>query len=215
MSPNTHLQLNLFRSFLIAALIFLSSMVFSQGNTAVGLRLGDPMAFTFKKYLDNDNAWQINLGSSRWFRNNSYYKGEFGDWYNDEGLNYTQYEYLNVEKSFPLAIQAHYIFNNEITEWDLDGEGRLFWYWGFGGQLNYQTFIYDFRYKVSGDPNWYFDDSERVYDVAFGADVILGSEFIFSEIPLSVFAEIGLFTEIIEDPFFIRFQGGVGARYHF
>jgi hypothetical protein len=195
-------------------LLSLTSLSQAQENMAVGLRLGDPSGLTLKKYL-GDNAWQLNVGRSRWFQGDVWYGDRFGDWYGDNRLNFSRYEYLGYKRSFPLAVQLHYLFNNEITEWDLDGEGRLFWYYGFGAQLNYQSYVYDYRYKVAGDPRWFYDDSGRVYDIDLGLDVVIGAEFIFSEIPLSVFVEMNLFLEAIDDPFFIRGQGGIGGRYHF
>jgi len=203
-------------AFLLLVSLFLlnTSDSFAQENLAVGLRLGDPTGFTLKKY-QGENAWQVNVGRSRWFQGDRWFGDRFGDWYDGRNNNYSDYEYLGFSRSFPLAIQVHYLFNEEITEWDLDGEGRLFWYYGFGAQLNYQSYVYDYRYKRAGDPRWFYKDSERVYDIDLGADVVLGSEFIFDEIPLSVFAEVNLFLEAFDDPLFIRGQGGIGARYHF
>ncbi|MAY83994.1 MAG: hypothetical protein CMP59_07670 [Flavobacteriales bacterium] len=206
---------SIYKNILLAFLLTFSTLTFAQDDEwAAGLRLGDPTGLTLKKY-DGDHAWQLNIGRSKWFYGDGWYNNRFNDWYGDGKYNYADYQYIGFKRSLPLAIQLHYLINNEITEWDLDGEGRLFWYYGFGIQFNYLSYVYDYRYKNPGDPAWYYADSERVYDIDFGADVVIGSEFIFSEIPLSVFLELNLFMEAFDDPFWIRGQGGVGARYHF
>jgi len=205
---------NWYKNVSIALLLLMGTNAYAQEDWAVGLRLGDPSGLTLKKY-DGNKAWQLNIGRSRWFDGDNWYGDRFGDWYNDGRYNYSAYQYLGYKRSLPLSIQLHYLINNEITEWDFDGEGQLFWYYGFGLQLNYLSYVYDYRYKRAGDPNWYYADSDRLYDIDFGADAVLGAEFLFSDIPLSVFMEINIFLEAFDDPFYMRGQGGIGARYHF
>ena len=49
----------------------------------------------------------------------------------------------------------------------------------------------------------------------FGLDGIIGLEYTFKDAPISVFADLNLFMELLDDPFLPFLQGGVGGRYNF
>lgn len=44
---------------------------------------------------------------------------------------------------------------------------------------------------------------------------IIGLEYIFEEVPLSIFADLNLFLEVYRNPYNIHPQGGIGIRYNF
>ncbi|MDN5204821.1 hypothetical protein QQ008_25750 [Fulvivirgaceae bacterium BMA10] len=91
------------------------------------------------------------------------------------------------------SLFGHYLFQNP-----LEPEG-LEWYFGFGAQL--KTF----------DNNRFENQDE--FD--FGGDAIIGLEYTFSDVPISVFVDAILFVELIDDPFNLDLDAGIGARYNF
>lgn len=194
--------------------ILLSMPLVAQDNWGVGLRLGDPSGITVKKYTGS-NAWELSMGRTRWFDGDGWYNDRFGDWFIDEKFNYTEYQYLGFKGGNPISIQLHYLFHKDINDIDFDGVGELDWYYGFGVQMAHASYLYNYRYKRPGDPRWYYSDSDRVYDLDFGADGLIGLEFTFSEVPISVFMDVNLYVELFDDPFLMRGQGGLGARYNF
>lgn len=173
-------------------------------NWGIGLRAGNPAGITVKKYNGN-KAWEFNLG-------HTYYWNNYG--YRDAFYNYGRYDnYRNVEiKSWnrgrALAFQVRHLWHK-----DLNVEG-LQWYYGLGGQLKSMSVHY--RYKYLDEFNQTHDN---VYSTAnfinIGVDGILGLEYTFKEVPLSIFTDVNIYVEAIRNPFFMHGQGGIGIRYNF
>jgi hypothetical protein len=44
---------------------------------------------------------------------------------------------------------------------------------------------------------------------------VIGLEYTLPSAPLSLFADVNLFLEIVDAPFFAAGQGGAGIRYNF
>lgn len=195
------------------SLLAISSLLTAQNN-ALGFRLGDPSGLTFKKY-NGDNALEINLGRTHLFSRSDWYYNRFDHWYDKQKFNYKEWKVTGYKASVPIGLQVHYLFRNGIDKVADESTPGLEWYYGVGGQLRYQTYYYLYRYKLSGDPNWYVADGGRVSDFDIGADGVIGLEYRFKGVPISAFADITLFMEILDNPFLFSFQGGIGARYHF
>jgi len=92
-----------------------------------------------------------------------------------------------------LTAFVHYLFHRPIAnigeDFETDG---LDWYYGFGAQMkSYRGF----------------------FDLA--VDGVIGVEYTFSEVPLSIFLDIVGNVEIVDTPFLIGGAGGVGMRYNF
>lgn len=199
----------------LSLLLAISTIIpsIAQSNWGLGLRLGEPAAISAKKYMGS-NALEINVGTARWFNGYSYGNG-FTDWYNKQSFNYTDFQYLDYKSSAPLTVQVHYLFHRDITKLGDESISGLDWYYGFGGQMRYNSYRYDYRYKVIGDPNWRYANGNRVTDIDLGLDGVIGLEYTFDDIPVSVFIDATLFLELVDDPLNPWFQGGLGARYNF
>src|SRR5690606_3855269 len=130
-------------------------------------------------------------------------------------FGYSDFQYRGYSASTPIGVQVHYLFRKSINTVADEQISGLEWYYGFGGQFRYQTYTYDYRYKLSGDPNWYYEAGERVTDVDIGVDGVIGLEYTVEDAPVSVFLDATLFMEVLDDPFLFRMQAGVGARYNF
>lgn len=201
--------------FLILFVVILSThTVLAQENWAVGVRLGDPSGISIKKYTA-DNALEINVGRTRLSSRDNWYNDRFDDWYADQKFGYNDFQYRGYSASTPLGIQVHYLFRKPIAQFADEEVVGLEWYYGVGGQLRYQTYTYDYRYKLSGDPNWYYKTGERLTDIDIGLDGVIGLEYTFEDAPISVFLDATLFMEVVDDPFLFWLQAGVGARYNF
>lgn len=186
----------------------------AQNNWGVGLRAGDPSGITVKKYTGN-NALEFSIGRSHWWSRGSWYNRRFDDWYRDQNYNYQEFKYVGYKASAPLGMQLHYLFHRDITNIGDESISGLDWYFGFGGQFRMQQIAYDYRYKVQGDPNWYYVRGERFTDIDLGADGVIGLEYTFDQVPISVFLDVTLFMEIVDDPFIFWGQSGLGGRYNF
>lgn len=179
-------------------------------NWGIGLRLGDPSGFSIKKYI-NDNALEISIGRGYMFYGSELYDRKYEDWYEDwhKEHYYDDYDYLGHSASFPLTLQVHYLFQK-----DFEPVKNLQWYWGLGGQARFRSYTYEYRYKVDGNSHWFYGE-ERITDLDLGIDGVLGIEYHIPDLPVSVFTDLTLFTEIVDDPFLFWPQLGIGGRYNF
>ena len=177
----------------------------SAGALAIGLRLGDPAGITVKKYLPNKHALEFNIGrSSDWGYD---YRDEFYDY-----SEYRDYDYIGYKRGSAVALQARYLFHNNFPD-----VSNLHWYWGIGAQMRFKTHYYDYRYRQyfgsgSGDYEWVYA-REKITNVDFGADGILGLEYRIKHSQFSVFADVNVMLEIYDAPFNFYGQGGAGVRY--
>ena len=192
----------------VVVVTFFAISVYSQ-DMGIGIRLGDPSGISFKKYFDK-NAIEISLGRTHLSNGTGWYDNKFNDWYENNKYVYDDFQYLGYDSSTPIGIQVHYLFHKDLKE--IDG---LQWYYGIGGQFAHQTYSFDYRYKYLITDNWIYVTGEKITDFDFGVDGVIGLEYTFSDIPLSIFLDVVLFMEIADNPFAFRYQGGFGARYNF
>ncbi len=95
-----------------------------------------------------------------------------------------------------LQFLVHYLFHFPINN-----APGLDWYYGFGAQIED-----DHR-----------DDHDRGRDdeTEFGADGVLGLEYTFASGRLSAYVDGILFVELIDDPFDLELDAGIGLRFNF
>lgn len=171
-------------------------------NWGIGLRVGDPLGITVKRYIQQDKAWEFNLGRSGFYGYN--YQKAFRRYDRFDGYEYRSH-YLNSA----LSIQLHYLIHKDLRLAEAPG---LDWYYGVGGQL--RSYNVNYEYQVRRGNGWEVD-RDRITDIDLGVDGIIGLEYSWREVPLTVFADVNLFVEIIDAPFFLYLQGGAGVRYYF
>jgi hypothetical protein len=162
----------------------------------IGLKLGDPTGLTVKKYMEN-RALELIAGYPYYY--NSYYGNRF-----KHDKRYKNYIFGNPYKhSNRASFQVRYLIHKDLS--DFRG---LRWYAGIGGQLRTISYYYDYSDQ---DGNLY---TERTTSANLGVDGIIGMEYTFEDLPLSVFADINLYIELIKLPFYMEGQGGIGIRYN-
>ena len=173
----------------------------SDYKYGIGLKLGDPLAISGKYYFGK-SALELNIGSSwtRWGGRDYYY------YYNKDNRYGSKGAFYGGSRRSALAIQLHYLLNYKINLPDLPGKWN--WYWGAGPQVRIGS--YDILYRDA------FGNIRRdtYTDVDFGADAVIGTEYFFKDIPLSLSLDINAFLEIV-DELNGYFQGGLGVRYNF
>lgn len=183
-------------------------------NWGVGLRLGDPSGISIKKY-NGDKAIELNVGRTHVWGKRSWDGDRYNDWYKNKNYGYVYHKYRGYEASTPIGIQLHFLKHNSIGQIADESVSGLDWYYGFGPQLRFQTYRYYYEYFREGDSQWQIGESETEVDFDLGLDGVIGLEYTFDDAPISVFTDITLFMEVVDNPFKIWFQGGIGARYNF
>ncbi|MDX1907329.1 MAG: hypothetical protein SF053_09875 [Bacteroidia bacterium] len=180
-------------------------------SRSIGLRLGDPTGISFKKYA-GDRALEINFGRmGAWY--NDDWRGPWG-WYDydEPPFGRPDYYYLGRDGSAPLGLQVHYLLSKPIKRVIGEPTPGLSWYYGFGGQMSFQSRRY--RYPVPGR-GWYYTSGDRITAIGLGADGVLGLEYRIPGTQLVVNTDLVLYLELVDDPFFCWTQGGLGIRYMF
>ena len=184
-----------------------SASAANDRSWGIGLRLGDPLGITAKKNLASGKALEFNLGSS------GYYGFDYRDDFYDRD-EFRDFDYLDYDRGSSISLQAHYLFQKDF----LNAQG-LQWYWGFGPQLKLKSYEYYYRFRnyYGPGPDDYVWDygRDKVTNVDFGGDILIGLEYHISNAPLSLFADANLFLELFDNPFSFFGQGGLGIRYNF
>ncbi len=199
-------------------LITLCSLLSTRDSLAgdgwgVGFRLGEPSGITLKKYM-GANAIELSFGRAYVGRNNAWYYDGFHSYYNKKKYNYNWYYYNGYDYTPPLSLQLHYLFQKPLATKGEDKTGGLDWYFGLGGQMRFHTITYYYDYTVPGDP-FVYSAKDRYTNLDLGLDGVLGLEYRFKEVPISIFLDATLFMEVFDDPFVFWGMGGLGARYNF
>lgn len=189
----------------------------SQKNSAgpqlyqygVGIRLGDPSGISLIKFLPRGKALELNIGRTAFYGFD--FKREFES-YDD----YNEYIYEDANFRSALSFQLHYLSFRDLN---IDGLPGLQWYYGLGGQARVMTIDYLYRYRVyhgtqNNDYHWE-KRWEKASELDFGVDATIGLNYNFQKLPLSVFVDLTLFTELYDHFLWFRGQGGPGIRYNF
>ncbi|GAB4132701.1 MAG: hypothetical protein OHK0045_14840 [Raineya sp.] len=176
--------------FVCACLLFGASNAYTQ-DMALGLRLGDPLGVSFKKYLkEGKNAFEAVLGTY----------GYMGVYRHTTLLFDGRGYYLHGDYFYRrggVSIMANYLWN-----FDFPQANELSWYLSVGGQLRS---LYYYQFLVG--------DEQR--GIGIGPTFAAGLEWKPKEIPeIGVFFDAGLYLEITPAAWAIP-QIGFGARYNF
>jgi uncharacterized protein YgiM (DUF1202 family) len=185
-----------------------SSGSYGNPNFGIGLRFGQPAGITAKKYNGN-RAFELSIGHAPYW----------GHWYNYEhGFrsskysshpSYSDIRYDGYRYRSAIGIQLHYLVHKDLLPSDLPG---LKWYYGFGGQMRTLNLEYKYKYKFDGRDYWGYGN---VTHFNLGIDGVLGLEYSFRDVPLSIFTDATLYIPLLNSPYFMLGQGGLGIRYNF
>ncbi|WP_439481819.1 hypothetical protein [Cyclobacterium plantarum] len=192
-------------------LFFLVLMIAGYSGFAqqhqVGLRLGDPYGISLKTALNQHYAAEVILG--RGSPNSSqYYRRTFEQ---SKPLSSAIYDGQQVSGAF--SLQARLSYEESLNgEFDIV-EGNLKGFAGIGLQLRSVALSYFYHTPNPGDmPLGRVDERS---DVDFGPEGFIGASYLFQDLPVVVFAEMGLFMELLNRLGHLKVQGALGARYSF
>ncbi len=184
-----------------------------KGKWGAGVRLGDPTGISVKKYGAKNNL-EFNIGRSYYLYSYKYnYERGFYGYGKFKDRNVYRYGYYGGTTA-PIAIQLHFMKQKPIK--DIKG---MDWYIGVGPQFRNERIRYHYDYKEyygprDSDYRWR-SAVETVNEIDLGIDGVIGLEYTFDDIPLSIAIDATLFMEIFNDPFLPWGQGGVAIRYNF
>lgn len=101
-------------------------------------------------------------------------------------------------KSVGLTFQGHYLWHAALLK-----NESLRGYYGFGGQINTRRYYAD---RLNGQ----YESA-----LSLGGSGVAGLEFFPLNKPFSIFLETGLYIELLQAPFFLNLNSGLGFRYNF
>ncbi|WP_194776400.1 hypothetical protein [Pararhodonellum marinum] len=172
----------------------------------IGVRLGEPLSITYKSFFTDKISFEGMFGRAG-VNNPQYYRRSFD---NNRPTPNAVYLSHSASSSFSLNIRGAY--HEDITDQFSIDEGILLAYGGVGAQLRRVSvdFLYNDPTSSSSTPLM-----ESRGNMDFGPEGFVGTEYYFANAPINVFAEVGMFIEILDRPGHVKLQGGVGIRYLF
>jgi len=175
----------------------------------IGVKLGDPFAITYKFYPNKHWALALDAGKAASGLYNRYYRDLFTSFLPDSLEGAETIRYLTHKATRDLFIEAKFLY-----QWNADkiSEGLQF-YVGAGWQWRSTTLEYDYLYENGPFDSQFNKFTER--RSTYGPVVLTGIEYAYFSIPISAFIEVEWFTDVLLDPGYQRFQGGIGLRYVF
>ena len=178
----------------------------------IGIKVGDPFAITYKYYAHENFSIAIDAGKTASGLYSEYYRENFGA--------LTQPDTLDLSREQDVTYLGHIVNEDYVIEGKLlyqkDASNLLKglqWYIGGGMQWRRTDIQYEFLVQET------FDRTEiGVVDESYmtaGVVGALGIEYSYFTIPIAAFMEIEVYTDVLYDPGWSRFQGGVGLRWIF
>jgi hypothetical protein len=192
--------------------MLIATSTFGQ-HFGVGFRFGDPSGITVKMYQEKYN-YEMNFGRTHIYYGAGWYQNQFDPWYKAQNFKYKEVSYVQYDASFPLALQAHRLHQKKLKNIGEKSFYNLDWYYGYGIQIGFQRYVYEYRYKVLSTDPWK-QVRTSVTDFNFGPEGVIGLEYKFPKQPLTASLDISLFVEALDNPFRFWWQSGLGIKYHF
>jgi len=186
--------------------IFETSQYPYQG---IGFKLGDPFALTYKFYPNKSWAFAVDGGKAASGLYNKYYRSAFNTYLPDSLEGAETIQYLAHKATADWFLETKFLY-----QWDAEKLSKgLQLYAGLGWQWRNTKLTYDYLYDDGAFDSRFGKFSETRF--TYGPVAILGFEYSYFSLPISAFIEIEWFTDVLLDPGYQRFQGGVGMRYVF
>ncbi len=189
--------------FLLLILPFLSN----AQERGVGVRFGEPFSITYKDFISDYISFEGMIGSAG-VNSSSYYQRDFE---NNPPDGNAFYRSNSVKKG--VSINARLAYHEDFSEAFGIDKGYILGYAGAGAQ--FRTTNVTFTYTLDQiDPEQPGLQEERT-NVDFGPEAFVGFEYYFDDLPLNIFAEGGIFIELLDRIGHMKGQGGIGVRYVF
>lgn len=102
-------------------------------------------------------------------------------------------------KTVGLSVQGHFLWHDRLF-----GNDNIRGYYGFGGQINSRRYYPD-RFAATND----YESA-----IALGGSAVAGLEYFVPNKQYSIFAELGLYAEVLPAPLFFSLSSGIGIRFN-
>lgn len=179
----------------------------------IGLKFGDPFALSYKFYPNKNWSFAADAGKASSGLYSKYYRSVFNEYKPDTLSKGSSLEYLTHKANSDWLLEAKFLY-----QWDAEKVSKgLQLYAGLGWQWRATSLTYDYTYSTEL-PGGVVENKFGKFTkrrVTYGPVVILGFEYSYFSLPISAFIEIEGYTDVLIDPGYKRFQGGVGLRYVF
>ncbi|WP_353959620.1 hypothetical protein [Echinicola jeungdonensis] len=183
------------KKLLLFVMLSLPLLAYSQ-ERSIGLRLGEPLGVTYKMFVDENFSLEgiVGRGSSN---STAYYRRVFESNKPTPGAFY-----MGNSAGGALSLHGRVAYNEDVTpEFDIT-EGKLLAYGGAGFQL--RSVNVEYVYRETGETTPLYE-SRNNFD--FGPEAYGGVEYYLEDYPVNIFAEIGLFMEVVDRPGHVKLQG--------
>jgi hypothetical protein len=180
----------------------------------LGVKLGDPFAFTFKYYASKHWAFVGDIGKPASGLYNRYFRDKFNDYQLDTLSQGAELKYLTHQVKSDLIGELKVLYQIDAT---VVSPGLQF-YIGAGWQWKNTKISYDYTYNEPDNPNPSSDNTIGTFKAnrfTQGPQAVVGIEYSYFQLPISAFMELEYFSDIQLDPGKSRVEGGVGLRYVF
>lgn len=176
---------------------------------AVGFKIGDPFALTYKVYPNKNISFDLDFGKSASGLYNRYYRQQFDI--------YTQQDTLPSDAS--LTYLTHAVKSDWVGELKVAYQlslkavsPGLQLYGGLGWQLRNTQLQYDYLFTDPlNDKIGRFNRSRFTQ----GVSGVIGVEYSYFSLPIAAFIEVEMYNDLSADPGWRHTQGGIGIRYVF
>jgi hypothetical protein len=216
------------QTFLFLAAFFFSTLSFAQKTTSkksnpkksasksnsgmigLGVKAGDPTGLSVKFYQPKLDI-ELVVGRPYYFNGRYYSNKGYNNYYSDRFYKYKKYNgyyFYDYEAGNPIAFQAHFLKSKGTKS-----AKELSWYYGAGPQIRSYRVHYFYREYYNNNRDYFLRDDYHTF-IDLGLDGVLGLEYTFSDLPLSIFGDVNLFLELADDPLHLELQGGLGVRYN-
>ena len=182
----------------------------------IGLKVGAPMAVTYKMYFLKRFAFEATAGLSNTAVSDKFLIRKFEESTQIEfmGTEIDGVDYFlhSVERIY--CAQARAMMHSPVPRAiSARGFENLDWYIGLGAV--YRLIDVKYLYKYQADQREEDIKSYRDYWEEYGPEWMFGFEYAFKNVPIAAFAEMGMFIRLNEKEPFNAVQGGLGARFNF
>ena len=180
----------------------------------IGMKFGDPFAFTYKYYANKNFAVAADIGKPASGLYNRYFRERFTSYRQDTLSQGASVRYLthSVKSDFIGELKLLYHIDAKIIS-----QGLQF-YVGAGWEWKYSKIRYDYIYEETDITNPNGTNTIGNFTVSRftqGPQAVIGIEYSYFQLPISAFMELEYFTDVQLDPGWSRAEGGVGLRYIF
>ena len=173
---------------------------------ALGVKLGDPIAITYKLYIIRRLAFVMDYGRTATGLYNQFHQDNFAEAMDPDTIGVGEsVKYFGHTGKRDGIFEAKLLFNTPFKQ--IEG---LHWYIGAGVQYRWNNIEYSYIQEnmISTELKKY-----KLDNYTLGPSAIIGIEYGHPDVPISSFFEVESYFDTWNFPGWIRISAGVGLRY--